>query len=233
MKYLAFGGGVNSTALYFLLRGEGIEFEAIFIDHGGDPEHTYQYVSDLKIQGFKITTLHATSEGKALPDYIWEKAMIPSRQMRWCTDRFKIRPLHNYIKKPCILYLGIDAGERHRVKPSSNHSITLEYPLIKYGFTRKDCETIIKQSDIEVPQKSGCWFCPFLDIQSWWDMYEKEKDKFNWCVAAERRHNERLQRKYGAKEYYFFRKPLPQMFDGKTRPKRKGKTDHPCICAVD
>jgi len=114
MKYLAFGGGVNSTALYLLLLAMGVEFKAVFIDHGGDPDYTYSYVKLLETRGFKITTIKAKSNDLTLPEYIWYKKMIPSRQMRWCTDRFKIRPLHQYIKKPCTLYLGIDADEAHR-----------------------------------------------------------------------------------------------------------------------
>jgi len=44
-KYLSHGMGVNSTALMLLLEDEGIEFESVFIDHGGDYPETYEYVN--------------------------------------------------------------------------------------------------------------------------------------------------------------------------------------------
>lgn len=33
-NYLSFGGGVNSVALYLLMEDMGIEFEAVFVNHG-------------------------------------------------------------------------------------------------------------------------------------------------------------------------------------------------------
>ena len=44
-EYLSFGGGVNSTALMLLLLDEGIEFESVFVNHGGDYPETYEYVT--------------------------------------------------------------------------------------------------------------------------------------------------------------------------------------------
>jgi len=35
-NYLSHGMGVNSTALMLLLADEGIEFESVFVYHGGD-----------------------------------------------------------------------------------------------------------------------------------------------------------------------------------------------------
>jgi len=39
-KYLSHGVGVNSTALMLLLEDEGVEFESVFVDHGGDYPET-------------------------------------------------------------------------------------------------------------------------------------------------------------------------------------------------
>ena len=43
-RYLSFGGGVNSTALYILLEQEGMEFEAVFAHHGADWPETYGHI---------------------------------------------------------------------------------------------------------------------------------------------------------------------------------------------
>ena len=36
MNYLSMGFGVNSVALYLLMQDLGMEFEAVFVNHGGD-----------------------------------------------------------------------------------------------------------------------------------------------------------------------------------------------------
>jgi len=42
--YLSHGMGVNSTALMLLLEDQGVEFESIFVNHGGDFPETYEYL---------------------------------------------------------------------------------------------------------------------------------------------------------------------------------------------
>lgn len=39
-RYLSYGGGVNSTALLLLMHDEGLDFEAVFVDHGTDYPQT-------------------------------------------------------------------------------------------------------------------------------------------------------------------------------------------------
>ena len=46
-NYLSFGGGVNSVALMLWLIDHGIEFEAVFSNHGGDYPETYDYLDML------------------------------------------------------------------------------------------------------------------------------------------------------------------------------------------
>ena len=46
-RYLSFGGGVNSTALMLWLLDQGIDFEAVYADHGCDWPETRAYVAML------------------------------------------------------------------------------------------------------------------------------------------------------------------------------------------
>ena len=41
--YLSMGFGVNSVALFLLMERLGMDFEAVFVDHGGDYPETYEY----------------------------------------------------------------------------------------------------------------------------------------------------------------------------------------------
>ena len=188
-KYLSHGVGVNSTALMLLLEDEGIEFESVFVDHGGDYPETYEYVGYLQNQGFEITKILPIVEEKysSLYDFCFDKQIIPFRRFRWCSEKFKVIPILNYITTPCICYLGFDIGEKQRAirrkpKHKKEKDIIYKYPLIDAKMNREDCINLIKTHDLKIPPKSGCFFCPFMkrgEIRNMYlnhhDLYEKAK----------------------------------------------------------
>jgi len=200
-KYLSFGGGVNSTALMIILKEQGIEFEAVFADHGGDYPETYEYVKLLQDKGFKITVLKAEKEGLDLYDYCIKYKIMPSRQMRWCTDKFKIQPVYAYFEHPCTVFIGIDAGEYQRAKPSRVDWLTNEFPLIDAGIGREGCKGIIRKAGLPLPRKSGCYFCPFARVGQFKKLREERPEL--WCKTKtlEGKFNER-RREQGKKEFY-------------------------------
>lgn len=189
-KYLSFGGGVNSTALLILLTERGEKFETIFVDHGGDYPSTYAYIKYLKSKGFEITVLKPDVKGHStIYDYSFKNQIIPSRRFRWCTDKFKIRPILRYIKKPCDMFIGFDAGESKRTFTSSakflKKDVRYLYPLIEAGMNRGDCINLIKGQNLDVPHKSGCWFCPFMRVAEVRELYSGYPDLFNKASALE------------------------------------------------
>jgi len=162
-KYLSFGGGINSTALLLLLTDENIEFETVFVNHGGDYPATYEYINYLKDKGFAITEIVPNVEGcHTILEYCYKRQIIPIKTYRWCTDKFKIRPIHAYVKRPCEIMIGISYDESSRCRPSSDRRIINRYPLVERKITRKKCIKIIQDHGLKVPQKSGCFFCPFM-----------------------------------------------------------------------
>jgi len=162
-KYLSYGGGVNSTALMILLKERGEKFESVFVDHGGDYPETYEYVEYLQGEGFPVTILKPKTERcSTIEEYCLKYGIKPLRQMRWCTDKFKLRPLREYIKAPAICFIGIDNGEKSRAyKKPLKEGITNKYPLIEHGIDREGCIKIIRKAGLKIPKRSGCWFCPF------------------------------------------------------------------------
>lgn len=162
-QYLSHGGGVNSTALMLLLEKQGVEFESIFVDHGGDYPHTYEYVKYLQENGYPITVLTPFVEGcSTIEEYCLKKGMKPLRIMRWCTSKFKLRIMRDYVQSPSIMYIGIDSGEKHRAyKKPVKVGIENKYPLADRGINRERCEEIIERSGLAIPDKSCCWMCPF------------------------------------------------------------------------
>jgi len=166
-NYLSFGGGVNSVALYIHLMENGTEFEAVFVDHGGDWPETYQYVK-MFADKYPLTILKATVHRKkinkswdSIIDFCTDRKMIPQQWPRWCTVDWKKDQINKYVERPCFMNIGIDSGESHRAKLSSKGRIEYRYPLIESEIDRQGCKDIINAHNLPVPQKSGCYICPF------------------------------------------------------------------------
>lgn len=180
-QYLSYGGGVNSTALLLLLKEKNIDFETIFVNHETDKPQTYEYIKYLKNKGFKITEIKPNFQGySSLYEYCYDKKFLPSIYLRWCTYRFKLQPIWEYVKVPCIMYVGIAFNERKRAfdsykKNKKVKQIKIKYPLIEQHLTRKDCIKIIKQHNLRVPEKSGCFICPFMKPKYVKELYLKDR----------------------------------------------------------
>jgi len=207
-QYLSFGGGVNSTALLLLLTERKEEFEAVFVDHGGDYPETYEYVKLLQDKGYPITVVKGVINGDDLYDYCLKYRILPCRRFRWCTMKFKVNVVHSYYEKPCFEMIGLDAGESNRAKNRrTTKGIEVDYPLIRWNLDRNDCLEVIKKHGLPAPRKSGCYFCPFArgsDFRRMRDQYPEL-----WCktLKMEQLCNERLG-EAGKKPTYLKDKPL-------------------------
>lgn len=186
-NYLSFGGGVNSVALMCWLIDHDIEFEAVFADHGADYPETYEYVDMLVNKGYEITVLKTTSKahGIEMPlyEYCMEYKIVPSARRRWCTSKFKVRPLMKYVEKPCFMMIGISAEESHRAYKRTDYAnqTARDYPLVHYNINREECKNIIKSHKLPVPPKSGCYICPFIKVSEWKAMSRRDDGLF--CKA--------------------------------------------------
>lgn len=186
--YLSFGGGVNSVALYLLMEQLEIEFEAIFVNHGGDWPETYEYVENFISTGRHLTVLKPSVNTiekvvfDSIVDYCEHRKVVPSRASRWCTDRFKIRPVYGYIEKPCFMHIGIDAGESHRAVLSSRGGVENRFLLLEHDIDREGCKQLIRNSGLEVPRKSGCFICPFQGSAEYRELRRRYPELF--CKAA-------------------------------------------------
>lgn len=180
--YLSFGCGVNSTALLLLLQDTNLEFETVFVNHGGDYPETYEYLTYLQDRGFKITEVTPEVKGKPtkLYDFCLSRSILPSRRYRWCTSQFKVSPFLDYVQTPCTVYLGFDSDEKKRAerrekKRKKEDDISYQYPLIDSDLNRDKCIDLIKCHGLEVPPKSGCFFCPFMKRSQIRDLYLNDR----------------------------------------------------------
>lgn len=189
MEALAFGGGINSVALTILLVNEGWTGDIVFADTGTEWPETYCYIDFferywLKPRGQQIYRLGAEYRDKntqlSLIEYCENKPAIPLRHQRWCTDRYKIRPLNRWLRSRGlqIFLLAIAAEESHRAQ-------NCERPLVDRRIDRKGCVQIIQNAGLPVPRKSGCYICPFQSKGEWHNLWQKHPDLFERAMRLE------------------------------------------------
>jgi hypothetical protein len=185
-----YSGGLNSTAMTLLLLEEQKPIDyVIFADTGEEKPETYQSIQVFKRYLFdkyslNITIVRRMVSGKpqTLSEYCQQHVILPSFHWRFCTDKFKIRPIRQFLKSVAkketsfVEYIGFDADEWERVKKSYWSDTTYSYPLIDYDIHRIDCECIIKRHGLPIPPKSSCYFCPFTKPQELAELQEKHPD---------------------------------------------------------
>jgi 3'-phosphoadenosine 5'-phosphosulfate sulfotransferase (PAPS reductase)/FAD synthetase len=188
---LSFGCGVNTVALMIHLVNEGMPFdEAVFADTGGELPETYDYL--------KIARRYLSRHGKqlkvvrsgngALMDTCTRRRVIPSQVWRWSTRDYKITPIHAYYRSLGVHiheYMGIAYDEITRLKRSSQEYITTLFPLVDSRFTRADCVRIIEAEGLPVPPKSGCYFCPFNNVERWAELRARHPRLYEKAIALE------------------------------------------------
>ena len=151
----------------------------------------------MRNQGFNITEVITDYRGcNTLHDYCIKFKIIPVTQFRWCTHYFKIVPYYEYIKPnlPCISFIGFDAGEIKRVESNRarkprykiEHQIENRFPLFDIGMDRKACIDFIKSHGLDIPPKSGCYFCPFQSKIGYRKLFLEHPDLFKKVEMMEK-----------------------------------------------
>jgi hypothetical protein len=174
---VAYGGGVNSTALLVGLHERGERPDAIvFADTGGERRETYAHVAAMSAwcisAGFpEIATVRATFQGEVetLEQQLLRTKSVPSLAYGYkrCSQRFKREPSEKWLRGAfpegeIVKLVGFDAAERHRAERAQQvvGRFRNRYPLIEWNWAREECVEAIKRAGIAPPPKSSCFFCP-------------------------------------------------------------------------
>ena len=184
--WLSYGGGVNSTALAVLLaRGELPQYtpwRIVFADTGEERPETYAYIRDhfepwLAKYGKR---LEIVKPNETVLERWFRLRVTGSRQVRDCTKLGKVRPIQHYVKANGggVQLLGIDAGEAHRMPKAVR-------PLVDLGIDRDGCIEIIKSEGLPIPEKSGCWCCPFMRASEVMELARNYPEKFQKIIELE------------------------------------------------
>lgn len=242
---ISYGAGVNSTALAILMVNEGWRGPIVFADTGCEWPETYCYMDYferewLAPRGLSITRLGAEwralvpgRDPRSLIDYCTDYRITPFPAVRWCTQGWKVDPMNHWAAAQGIAtqHIGIAADEAHRQKGRS-------CPLVDRNVTRQGCIEIIQREGLDVPQKSGCYICPFQRTHVWRELYRRHPELYERAarleeLATERRGEETHLRPGGD---YTLRQ-LQTVIE--TQGSMFGDTDwdalleyRPCICGV-
>lgn len=195
-RILSFGGGVNTTALMVLIgRGDVHADAAVFADTQGEWPETYTYITEIAEPYLRSINLpfHRVTAGSLYDDH-HKKRIIPYVAFRSCTDKFKVRPIRQWVRDEldgvATLLLGIDAGETRRIKTSSaSADISFEYPLVELGIDRAGCVKVIQDAGLPVPPKSGCYFCPFQNRAGYTELLKVHPDLYAKAEELEKNHS--------------------------------------------
>jgi len=136
-KFVAFSGGVDSTALALLCP----DAQPVFTDTGWEFPELYQHLEKFEqITGREVIRIQ--SKHGSLPDYIKKQNYFPGHGSRYCTRLFKIEPYNKFIKShlPAELLIGLRADEPERIGNITKlEGLNIRYPLRERGLNRIDC----------------------------------------------------------------------------------------------
>lgn len=202
LKVISNGAGVDSEFMTIWgIQDKNLEVDMVmFADTGDELPETYAMVSFMKKwvedRGIPFVIV-ANHYGKTLTQYFHDHHVIPSKQKRDCTGKFKIDPMRRFLretfgdKATFIKYVGYNADEKRRVDRASeaeNPSYEIvQYPVYHAGVTRaQELEYLRNLKTVPVAEKSGCFDCIFT-VKAGWAML---KAKYPALFAEAKRFDE-------------------------------------------
>ena len=132
----------------------------LFADPGAEQPHTYAYLDTMSR---------------------WlENHGMPAITRVWYTEK----------GEKVVKFIGYDAGEERRLLNALPHDLQdkkyqKEYPLMEWGWSRKDCIQAIRDAGLPLPGKSSCFFCPSMKRWEIRTLYHRYPDLLRRALAIE------------------------------------------------
>lgn len=244
LTIVAYGGGVNSTALLcgWVERGLPSVGLILFSDTGGERPETYAHIETfsawLTEHGMPAidTVRKVTKDGavETLEQNCLAHGMLPSLAygFKKCSHKFKRAPQDKAVNnwapareawgrgEKVTKLIGFDADEPHRAERIADEDgkYRYRYPLIEWGWGRKECLAAIQRAGIEPPAKSACFFCPANTVSEIQQLQREHPDLLARALAIEEAAAVNFQTIKGLGRRFAWRdvvhgKPLPLFVD--------------------
>lgn len=202
---VAFGGGVNSTAMLIGMVERGIIPDwVLFSDTGGERSETYANSIRLALWLYEKGVpnwqwLTKNSRYVSLEDECLTRNTMPSIVYGWrsCSDKWKQEPQRKYMNHdPLALSvwkeggritkaIGFGVDEMRRAKEFEDKKYVNWYPLIEWGWNRAACIKAIEQAGMKVPGKSACFYCPASTKKDVIRLSQEHPDLYERAIAME------------------------------------------------
>lgn len=187
LSVLAYGGGVQSTALLVLIiEGKMARPDLILMsDTGSEMPETLAVMERAAEECLKADIPFEIVKSKkgALHEAYKARSRLPIASSRLCTATWKREPMDHAIKRhlgaspsdrlpagSAIVWFGITTDERGRATGSPRKWIGARYPLLEMDLSRDDCAAILEGYGWGGVVKSGCFLCPFKRKRDWLEL---------------------------------------------------------------
>jgi hypothetical protein len=233
--YVSFGGGVNSVAMtLWMLDNHQPITEAHFVDTGCEYPETYKYVEMFSKDIYPIKIINSAdyNYGRSVLEECNKYRILPSMRNRWCTAKWKIKPLHKNRITPHFDIIGIALEEKHRCRLSNDIGIENYYPLVDNKITRAGCIEIIQAHKLPVPRKSGCFICPMMSRKDIFDMRDNHPELLCLLRRLEDNSIQRIieQGKSNSGYWHASNKPLSAILNDNEGLLFEELQEQPCLC---
>jgi 3'-phosphoadenosine 5'-phosphosulfate sulfotransferase (PAPS reductase)/FAD synthetase len=199
-RFISLSGGVESSTMS-ILYGKGAT--AIWCDTGAEHKEMYERMDFLEMAltdfhkgDFQLLRIKPQPKIKGefvnnLIDGIKRFCFMPSPRKRYCTSRFKIEPIENFLKTQgeCELLIGLNEDENpDNFERTGNwmklKNVKYRYPLIEDGLDRNDCEEVLTENAMHpnfpvYMSRGGCYMCFYKSKAEYKAMYILDKETFN------------------------------------------------------
>ena len=212
---VSLGAGVQSSTMALMFaKGElsPMPDAAIFADTGAEPKYVYAWLDWLETQlpfpVYRVMHKEGLLEGIkssfkgerfAAAPFFTESKGGGGMLRRQCTREYKVFPITRKLrelvglkyrqkapKKTLVTqYIGISLDESIRMKPSREHWIKHEWPLVDNRMRRLDCLGWMQKNGYPEPGRSACTFCPYHSDAEWSDLKKNHPEDFQSAVKID------------------------------------------------
>ena len=211
-RFISFSGGVESTAMCLLYGGSA---KAVTADTGWEHPEMYQRWQEVEIRlkmihpNFEIIRVKNEKIPGGLKSEIKKRSFYPSHKARYCTRKFKIEPIDDFLagQGECELMIGLNADEAG--KRTGNHGLKKNasyiYPLLDNGITRAACLRLLRRFNLEpvfppYMQRGGCVGCFFKSKKEYIAMALLAPEQFREVEDIEQAIQDRRGKFYGIRD---------------------------------